>query len=142
MGQISKALGMGSQFEWKGSTYKMSPWTYRVLGEFEVYFQEQALLNTKKFRPMLTDEEYRDLVHRTKKDVDAGVYTFGGEEVGRALQSTKYLKYLAWLSLRPNHPDITLEWVEEVFGEDPELLLGKMNEANADPKVKDPKTTT
>ena len=134
MGQISKALGIGCQFSYGGQIYKLTSWKYRILGEFEVHLQEQAFRTMRRMRSYLTDEEYKDLVARTRRDVDMGVYSFGSPEVSRALDSRTNFEHLFYLCLRENHPEVTPELVAEMAdGLGLEFMAERVSEANTDP---------
>lgn len=144
MGQIAKSLGTPVPFEFDGQTYQVSPWTFGILGQFEVYLEEQALINLKRMKPFLTDDEFKDLAHKTKQDLDKGKYTFGNNDTKDVLNSNKHLKVLAHLCLQAANPSLPqglmnrLEQDREKFEE----LIAKMFEANSDPNVEEPKTST
>ena len=141
MGQIAKALGAGANFEFKGVHYKMAPWTYRILGEFELFLQEKALRNMRKMRSFLTSEEYNELVKETRRDLDVGLYTFGSDKVKQALQSSENLKRLIFLCIQVGHSEISEELVQDMWDTEAEMLLQKMDEANSDPNPRKPETT-
>lgn len=144
MGQMSQALALGALFEYQGQTYRVSPWTYRIMGDFELYLQNVAIKNCRRLRPILTEQEYEDLVHKTKKDLDIGTYTFGNPAVQEALQSAVHLRQLLLLCLQKNHPELKMEWIDKIAEEDTDKfqeLMDKMNEANADPNVQTPEGT-
>ncbi len=133
MGQISKALGIGSQFTYKGETYYLSPWTYKIQGEFEEYLAEHAMRCVRKLAKVLPEAEYQAILKSTIRDIASGVYTFGSEEVQDCLRSTQHLIHLTWLQLLPKHPKVTKELVTEMYQEEMEALLSKVSESNADP---------
>lgn len=139
MGATSAGLALGAVFEFKGKEYRISPWTYEIMGNFELYLQECALKNMRRMRELLTDEEYASLINQTRKDLDVGLYTFGNDAVSDALKSRLHLNRLILMCIQVNHPDITENTVNEMIVEIGDILLEKMNEANADPNVKGPK---
>lgn len=138
MGEISKALATPVTFQYKSQTYQLSPWNFGILGEFEVYLQDEALRNLKKMRKVLTEDEFVKLASETRKDIDKGSYTFGGPLVQEALGSFKHFGYLVFLCLRDNHPEINYPWVLELLQEEGEMVAQKMTEANSDPNRKTP----
>lgn len=138
MGQIAKSLGIGSQFEYQGAVYKVSPWTYKVLGEFEAYLENEALRNMRKMRPYLTDSEYQELARKTRQDLESGKYTFGSDTIKEHLNSMRHLIALTTLCVQKNHPEFQREALERMFDEDKEKfneVIGAMFEANADPNA-------
>lgn len=141
MGQIARSLGTPKTFEFEGKSYKISPWTYDILARFEDYLETDALRNMKKMRPYLTDEEYKDLAHKTRQDLDSDRYTFGGEAIKEQLKSTSHLKVLTLFCLQIEHPQLDLNFFKEVEKEPEKFqeLIELMFEANADPNVQDPK---
>lgn len=132
MGQVSSALGLGSQIDYKGETYQLSPWTYKIQGQFEKYLQEHAMKSAKELGKFLDPKEAKDLLYQTKRDIDCGDYSFGGELLARAVSSVQHLPYLTWLMIRENHKEVKLELVKEMFKEDFERILDKVNEANTE----------
>lgn len=133
MGEINTALGGGSEFEYEGKVYKISPWSYKIQGEFERYLEREAYQSLSRLRSLIGEEDYKDQLNRLNRDITGGVYSFGSDVVARALSNTKHLTYLLFLQLKPSHRDITLEKVDEMVKKQLEEIVLKMGEANADP---------
>jgi hypothetical protein len=131
MGETADALGLGPTFEFEGTTYTLSPWTYAVQAQFERYLEAQAVAAVKRMD--LPDDERRDLLKDVYRDIAAGSYSFGSELVAQALRSLKHLKHLFLLALKVHHPGVTKDLVERMFERQLEELLQKMTSANADP---------
>ncbi len=132
MGQVSSALGLGSQIDYQGQTYNLSPWTYEIQGQFELYLQEHAMKSAKQLGKYLDPVEAKNLILETKRDIDVGEYSFGGTLLARAVSSVQHLPYLTWLMIRKNHKEVKLELVKQMFKEDFERILDKVNEANSE----------
>ncbi len=135
MGQISQALGQGSQFTFKDKTYTLAPWTFGIQSQFERYLEDKAVRAAKRMSSLLTKQEYDDLMSRVVRDIASGVYTFGTEVVQQAMQSMENMQYMTFLQLRENHPEVKLDLVKEMFKEELDTILQKMNEANAEPEA-------
>ena len=143
MGQIAKALGQGSNVTYKGQTYKVSPWKYKVLGEFEKYLEENALAKMRMMRRALEQDEYDKFVVATHRDIASGVYTFGSPETQKALNSRQHFEYLFYLCVLDNHPGLPYEFVREMVAElGIETVMEKVTEANADPTQPTSRTST
>jgi len=138
MAEISKALGLGSSFEFNGTTYTCSPWTYKIQGEFEKYLEDHAMRTAKKMRQYLTEAEYSDLISKTHKDIAEGYYAFGSEPCMRAMQTLTHFKKILHLCLQPKHPDIDMGTVEQLVQNRLEEMMAKVGEANADPNPNGP----
>lgn len=138
MGDIARALGTPSEFQYQGRVYKISPWTYGILGEFEVYLQDCALRTMKRMKKFLDTEDYAALAAKTRQEIDIGLYTFGSKRVQEALDSHIHFAYLVMLCLRENHPDVTLPWVQQLLRDEGEMIASKVAEANSDPNQKTP----
>ena len=133
MGTVSSALGLGSQLEFRGKTYTLKPWTFKIQGLYEVFLQEESLRTCRKMRPFCTEEEYRELLIATRRDIDTGYYSFGQPAVEKSLSSLPHLNHLIYLMLKDNHPEVTADLVREMLEEKLTEVMDKMNEANADP---------
>lgn len=141
MSSIAAALGVGPTFDYQGTAYRLSPWTYKIQAEFERYLEDQALRTVKRMRPYCNDVEYRDLLSAVSRDIASGYYNFGGEAVNRAMGTITHLKTLLLLCLKPNHPTISPEIVDGIVQEKLDEVMAKMSEANADPNRTAPAET-
>ena len=142
MAEISKALGLGSTFDFNGKTYTCSPWTYRIQGEFERYLEDHAMKTVNKMRQYLTESEYGELVTKTHKDIAEGYYAFGSEPCMRAMQTLTHFKKVLHICLLPKHPDIDMNTVDELVQNRLEEMMAKVGEANSDPNPNGPEMTT
>lgn len=133
MGQIAKALGMGSEIRHNGRTYNVSPWTYKIQGEFERYLEGQAVQAVRRMRPHMNEYEWKEAMTQVQRDITTGVYTFGSEQVAQALQALPHMKHLFYLLLKENHPEVTPELAAEIVDSDTREAMARMAEANADP---------
>lgn len=143
MAEISKSLGLGSVFEHDGKTYTCSPWTFKIQGEFERYLEDNAIQKAKLMKPNLSETEYKNLLAGVHKDIASGQYSFGSETVSKALSTLVHFRVLFFLCLRVNHPEITMQFVDDLLKTRLEEMMEKVTEANLDPNPKslDPMTT-
>lgn len=142
MAEISKSLGLGSVFEHEGKTYTCSPWTFRIQGEFERYLEDNAIQKVKLMKPNLTEEEYKSLVASVHKDIASGQYSFGSETVSKAISTLVHFRVLFFLCLRVNHPEVNMQFVDELLKNRLEEMMEKVSEANHDPNPKSLDPTT
>ncbi|HYE78140.1 MAG TPA: hypothetical protein VEI97_09145 [bacterium] len=142
MGQVAKALGAGSTIEFRGETYKLSPWSYAIQSQFEEYLEDHALKVVRRLARSLPEAEAQVLMKQTVRDVSSGVYTFGGEAVQEALKSVPHLIHLTWLMLKANHPRVPKALVEDMYREELERVLEAVTLANADPSSPTPEGQT
>jgi hypothetical protein len=140
MGAVSLALGQGTEFTFKDQTYKISPWTYKIQGQFETYLEKEAIQSAQRMGKLLGPDQAQALLNKVHDDIVKKKYTFGSALVAEALNTIAHQEYLFWLMLRINHPEVTLDLVREMFEADLEAMYRAMNEANADPqKTESPK---
>ncbi len=133
MGDTNKALGGGSQLEFDGKTYTVSPWTYDIQKKFEQYMEKEAFASLKRMRPNLNDEEWRDQLSLLNENITIGVYSFTSGRVAKALTHIPHQKYLLYLCLVPNHPDVTRETAGKMIDKILDDVFIAMGDANADP---------
>lgn len=135
MGKVAAALGLGTSFEVNGKTYSLSPWTYKIQGEFEKYLERKAVEAFQAVAPLMTPEERAHELKALRQEITGGEYSFGSDAVAKALNSVVHLTYLFYLMLRPNHPEMTLELAGELVSANMADAMAKIAEANADPST-------
>ena len=133
MGSVASSLGLGSQFTYKEKTYTLSPWDFSIQANFERYIEDKAVQAARRMQRHLPEKDYSELLAKVTRDIATGVYSFGGEVISESLKSVENLQHLVFLMLKKNHPEVTPQLVKEIFKEEMDLVLQKMNEANADP---------
>lgn len=133
MGEISRALGQGSEFEFEGRKYVLSPWTFDIQGKFERYLEEQAFRVARRMAATMPQDEADRLLRGVAEDITTGKYTFGQKAWAEATTAIPHLQYLVFLMLQPHQPDVTLDGVKKIFEKDMELIYQKVAEVNADP---------
>jgi hypothetical protein len=133
MSVTSAVLGSGTEFEFEGRKYILSPWTFAIMAAFERHLEDEAFQAIHRLSKYLTPAEKAEQLATLARDVAAGKYTFGSPLVAEALEAKKHFSYLVYLMLRPNHPDISEEAAYRMVNGDPEQLYAKAAEANADP---------
>lgn len=115
MAQLAQALGIGPEFTFEGTVYRLKPLTPVHLAMFETWLERQAWEALKRAAPALSAQEFEDGLARIAKDIATGVYGCGGEAFARAAGSLSGVKRLALLSLRDNHPEADEELVDRIF---------------------------
>ena len=138
MGTHAKALALPAEFPWRDRTWKLTPWTYQVMGEYEQYLQDSAFRTMKRMRKHLSEVEYASLTGKTREDVDSGKYNFDGEVCRRSLDVFANFAYITYLCLREHQPDVTYDLARELLKEEGELVVEKFRELNSDPNPKTP----
>lgn len=133
MGKTAAALGQGTTMVHNGKTYYLSPWTYKIQGTFERYIEAEVRQAYKEMAPFMTADERKEELAKIRKEIATGVYTFGSTEMAECLQSLRHLKYLLFLMLQPNHPEMTVELASEITDAQMEEVMAAMAQANADP---------
>lgn len=133
MGKVSTALGLGTSLEYDGQTYNISPWTYRIQGEFEKYMERKAVETFKLLSECMTPEERAVELAALRREIVSGEYSFGSDTIARALNSVGHLTYLFYLMLKPNHPEMTVDKAGEIVSSNLGEMMDKIAEANADP---------
>lgn len=133
MGTVASTLGIGIDFTWEDKAYRLSPWTWELMGVYERYMEAEAVEAAKRVGALLPRDEARALMKDLVKDIAAGLYTFGGPEVGRSLDCPKHLAKLLHLMLRESDPTVTLETAQRMIDTDLEQILDKISAATADP---------
>lgn len=135
MGKVAAALGMGTTIDFEGKTYKLSPWTYKIQGEFERYLEDHLYQVYKRMAPLMTPQERLVELGKIRQEVVSGQYTFGSEVVAQALTSLPHLTHLLYLMIRVAHPEVDKELVGRIVDAQMEEVMAKMAEANADPST-------
>lgn len=141
MGDINRALGGGSELEFDGKVYKLSPWTYKIQSDYERYLEREAYAALKRLRTVMGSEEFSDQLHRLQQDIAVGAYSFGSELVAKSFTALPHLKQLVYLMMLPNHPEITREVVDKIVDKMFEEILQKVADANVDPMNSEMKET-
>lgn len=138
MGEVAKALGVGPELTCKGKSYRLSPLTFEMQAQFEVWLEKRAVEAAKRAARYFTPAEAKEMMAQTMRDIAAGVYSFGGKVCADAAGSLHGLKFLVYLSLLPENPDVTEALVDELFEEKMEEAVELFQQANADPNPKAP----
>jgi hypothetical protein len=133
MGLISKIFGLGYQFEFEGQEYNLPPWTYKIQGLYERYLEKEAVEAAKRMGAHLSPDQARKLLQDVGRDIAAGVYTFGGEEVQLSFACQKHFTQLVYLMLQQEHPTIDRKLVERMVEAELEEMMDRVSAANADP---------
>ncbi len=133
MGLISKIFGQGQEFEFEGKNYKLPPWTYKIQGFYERYLEKEAVEAAKRMAVHLDAAQARKLLQDVNRDITAGVYTFGGEEVALSFNCIKHFTQLTYIMLQQEDPTISHATVQKIVEADVEAMMQRMDVGNADP---------
>lgn len=138
MGQISDALCVGPEFQYKDKVYNIHPLTFEVQGHFERYMERQARESYFKLAPYLPAEEKTLALDGLRRELAERYYTFGNEGIRKALEARPHLQYLCFLMLKKNHPELMEEDVAEMFRDDAvrDQLIFTAASATPDPNSK------
>jgi len=140
MGAVAKGLAAPVEFEFEGSTWKLSPWTYAVQEAYETHLEGIVFKKLKRQRLNLTATEYDDMLRAATRDIATGVYTFGTELVAESLRSLSNMKMMVLIMLKQGHPTLGMEFVDRVFDDEVTFkeIMARMNAANSDPNGQTP----
>ncbi len=141
MGDVNRALGGGSELEFEGTTYTISPWTYDVQAQYERYLEKMAFTTLKKSKPYLTDEEWNEQLKLLNQDITIGIYSFGSDKCLKSMSALPHLKHLVWLLLLPNHKEIKKDVADKIVDKALGELMEKMALANQDPTASEKVTS-
>ena len=141
MGDINRAVGGGAELEYEGKVYTFSPWTFRIQAAYEKYLERKAFESLKALKSQLSQDDYYELLKRHQQEVAIGVYSFGSPYVAKSMDYDGNVKYLTFLMLQPNHPEVTEQFVNQMLDKMREDVLLKVAEANADPTTSTGETT-
>lgn len=133
MGDVNRAIGGGSELEFEGKVYKLSPWTYKIQASYERYLEKEAFESLKRLKAYLTTEEYMSQLNRLQQDITVGVYSFGSDQVAKSFTSIPHIKQILFLMIKENHPEITKDLVDKIADKKFDEIMMKLGEANADP---------
>lgn len=133
MGITSTVLGQPLEFEYNGQPYKMAPLNYEVQGLYERYMEKEATLAAERQASWLPKDKGDRLLTQVNRDIAAGLYTFGGEEIARSLVCTKHFTQLLYLLIQYEMPQVSYNTVKQMVTENMDLMIQHFNVANADP---------
>ena len=133
MGIVAASLGIGVEFQYKDKTYRLCPWTYELQGIYERYLEREVTDAAKRMCEQLDRDEGRQLLKDVAKDIGQGLYTFGGDEVQRSLESPKHITKLLHIMLQQDDPSIRYDLVRELVTTSLPEIMEKIASANVDP---------
>jgi hypothetical protein len=140
MGAVANNLAIPADFEYNGQIYKVSPWTYEIQGIFERYLEQKAVEGVRRMKSYLTPDEYDKALKSVLADIGLQTYTFGTEEVGKALSAPENVEHIFWLCVNKFHPELIREDVREMSKTHYDQMIAAMNVANTDPNLRKAKT--
>ena len=133
MGIVAASLGIGVEFQYKDKTYRLCPWTYELQGIYERYLEREVTDAAKRMCEQLDRDDGRQLLKDVAKDIGQGLYTFGGDEVQRSLESPKHITKLLHIMLQQDDPSIRYDLVRDMVTTSLPEIMEKIASANVDP---------
>ena len=133
MGIVAASLGIGVEFQYKDKTYRLCPWTYELQGIYERYLEREVTDAAKRMCEQLDRDDGRQLLKDVAKDIGQGLYTFGGDEVQRSLESPKHITKLLHIMLQQDDPTIKYDLVRDMVTTSLPEIMEKIASANVDP---------
>ena len=145
MSEISAVLGLGAEFVFEGTTYRVAPCCYLVKGQYENYLEGEAMRAIMNRVGEVSDYVVRELLSIYTRDCAAKVYHFDGSVSVRSRELLPGRKRLAALQLHKGHPGLTnvasMDLVEKIFDSGEAAITAlesSMARADADPNVPKP----
>lgn len=135
-----QVLGMGTEIEFEGRTYRMAPLTFELQAKYVAWLKRQAVEAIRQQRSYLTEEEYDKKMDRVDRNIAAGVYGFGSDLCIQSVKGPDGLKELVRLTLGKNHPEVDHEFVDRLFETKVKEAAAALQRANADPLPETPTT--
>lgn len=143
MGAISESLGQGAEIVYQDKRYTLAPWDLFIQGAFEKYLEAEIVAGARRMAALLPPEEGSAVLARTAEKIGLKRYTFGTQEIGEALSSPIHMRYMFFLMLKKNHPEVTREIVDAMAKEMWLELIEASNRANGqDPNAGTPENPT
>jgi hypothetical protein len=143
MGQTMQALGQGPGFTHEGKSYTLLPLNFERQALVENALEQRAWEQVRRARRFLPEDEYQEEKAGTRRDITAGVYSFGGQVCGDFLRTLPGIKVLMKVCLRgPGGMEADDETVEAILQKQLEEVAALLEQANADPEGDGPKAGT
>ncbi len=139
MGSTAIGLGLPSEHQYKGKTYKISPINYEMQAIFETWVQKRAWDAID--RSPVTHEVKREMRTDLVSAIAGGEYDFGSQVMADASASIDGRSQLLYLMMKPNHandPEVTPQFCQQICEEELEQIIMKMNEVTFDPNLTTP----
>lgn len=114
---LNRAAGSPTTVEINGKTYIMEPLTLRDFGTIEAEYMKQKpnpLKAVAEAKDMLPEEDYKELLAQAYKDATSANKATP-DEVSGWLDTKDGVVFSCWLSLRKNHPELSLEDAEQAI---------------------------
>jgi hypothetical protein len=144
MSFIAQALGLAESIEHKGKTYKISPLTMEVLGEWEMFLKKRAWDELQKMRRLMSPEEYQKRADGLIVAMGTGAFEFMGRASSEAQENmlTPTGRHLLFLRLKLANPseNVTDQLVQEMLETSLEEVAVKLGMMDApDPNSQAPR---
>lgn len=132
MGDMMRANGVASTYEWRGKTYKVSGYGPGIELEFEDYLEKRAWDTYRRAARYLPPDDAAGIRADTARDITAGVYRVGGMATSKAMECREHLTFLWWCLLQ-EHNDVTLAMAREMISDKYAEIISQINASVADP---------
>lgn len=143
MSESNEALGLPEIIQWKGKPYFLSPMDHaEVVAAYESHLEGEAWKTIERARAKkwLSSQSYEDQSDGIRRDIVAGVYSYGSRTWLDSIKCLANQKQLLHLML--THPegqrDLPLSMVDEMYA-DPKKLeqILKVAFKGADPNAEE-----
>ncbi len=117
MADISVALGAAIPFEFEGVTYTLVPWDRFSVQKAYVEHLKRCAYDeafAAKLNGSIPAVEWEAYITALQQKMAGGAYGWGGPVWWESLNSPERNRYLAWLTMKVNHPEIMLETVYRI----------------------------
>lgn len=144
--------GAGQIVTVDGVEYTLLPADKGIQAAFQAWMEGLARMRLVDAQRQLIDGPFADdkereasakvygaMLDKTAERIDTGHYSWGKSAWADKVRTIDGAVRLAWLMMKPTHPTITREQVEELFKTEPEqfsLVLNTFVKATVNPKAK------
>lgn len=109
-------LALPRMFTYAGKAYQYAPAdSLGVVRPFEVWMIQQAWLELKKLKPVMTPGEYREQEDGLRRDITAKALGWGSQHRTTVLQGNEGRAYLMWLMIALYDKDTNIELTERIL---------------------------
>lgn len=126
----AKALATPRTVELAGEKFEMSPLRFEEHGKFEAWMQKKTMDAAKVAIQGLPDSQAQPILNRAADQ--CALLLFGSQESMKLMFSFEGMCQLMFLSLNQRQPDITIEKIVELMGDDRtvEMLWNEFDRLN------------
>jgi hypothetical protein len=138
MSEAAKALGMAQPIIFEGKEYPVTPFDLGMFAVVEGRLERNLWLAVSRSKGVGTPEDYRLRIDVAEEKINAGELKYGSTAAAKFAASLEGRKFLLYLQLKVQNPEVTEGLVERMFAADMELILAQLRTAAFDPNPKPP----